>query len=126
MEAGSQVYHISAHREVDQVDGIHLDVLSQSLEVTHIHSIHIPLNKDLVTWLHMAAGRLRSLVCLSSYVPRQISITLGEEINYFGRKTGNLSHLGIVGVQSYHQDKNEIMFMEYLTQEWHEMDAMQW
>lgn len=105
VEAGSQAHHIPAHTEGNQMEDTHPGVLSQGLEMAHISSTCISLDEDLVTGLHLLQGRLRSVAYLSSLVPSQISVTLGEEENDFGRTTGNGSHLGIVGTQSYHWDK---------------------
>lgn len=100
-EVGSKAYNISAHREGNQMENTHTNVLRQSLEVTHICSIHMPL-EDLVTWLHLPAGEAKKYSLLSNHLPNLLTY---PEINTFGRTIENLSYLGIVGVQSYYQDK---------------------
>lgn len=85
------------------MENTHTNVLRQSLEVTHICSIHMPLDEDLVTWLHLASGEAKKY-SLSEQPCAQPDLTY-PEVNTFGKTTENLSYLGIVGVQSYYQDK---------------------
>lgn len=120
--AWSQACHLPAHREGDRVEDSHPGVLSQGLEVTHISSTLRPLDKDLVTCLHLLQGRLGSVVYLSSHVPSQISVPLGEEENDHREWiiSGNCRDAELSLGQ------NEIMFMEQLAHPWHEVETWKW
>lgn len=93
--------------------------------MTYISSTHMPLSEDLIT-TPCSGGELMGVVYLGRHVPSQILIALGEEKHDSRRTTGNRSHLGIVGMQSYHWDKARQMSMEHLAHTWHEVEAWKW
>lgn len=98
------------------------DVLSRSLEVTHICSSHMPLDEGLTTWLHPAAGEAKKCG-LSERSCVQVSLILGEEVIDFGRTTErSITSWNCWGAE-LSPGQNESVFVEHLAQDWHEAEA---